>query len=495
MIKTREQMGFFITDKEIANKIMQSQDRRIAFAERRMIAIDKLKEPLSKKLSNIFSIETYTDALPYLDLSSNLMKKLMGEVSTVYTQEPTREVSPKGSEKLYNEITGIEGFDINGKFQKCNYLLNCLNDLVFQAITVDGEFDLAVITPDRLVVWEHPSLPHVAEALMIEDSYYDEKGQKQTQWLFWSPVRHFIVRGEAKGGRMQILNVNENPEMINPYAEINNAKGTFYPFVFAHNSTREESFFDENSGNDLVEATKMVGIHKTFRNMMIPMQFKQIAVKMPMEEGKSLKNNQLKSPLHVFQSNGDMTVLDWQSNIEALGREIQNYMFEIASAYGVSQDQFKLTASPQSGFALKISKERLLELREMQNKIWRKIENDVFELAKETTNLYPDFKGIAPAAKFSIDFAEYEVAEDPIVELDVFQRKIELGVISLIDVVKKYNPDIDSDEKAMEFLKKNNEIKRKIGDRFGLSNLTLKGGNDDNSGETRSQAIQRRIAE
>jgi hypothetical protein len=283
--------------------------------------------------------------------------------------------------------------------------------------------------------------------------------------------------------------------MINPYAQINNANGKFYPFVFCHNSAREESFFDESTGNDLVEATKNIGIHKTFRNMMIPMQFKQIAVKMPMEDGKSLKNNQLKSPLHVFQSNGEMTVLDWQSNIEALGREIQNYMFEIASTYGISQDQFKMTGNVQSGFALRISKERLLELREMQKKIWRKIEQDVFELTKEASNLYPDIKSIAGSSKFSIDFADYQVAEDPIVELDTFQRKIELGVISLVDVVKKYNPDIDSEEKAMEVLKKNNEIKRKIGDRFGLSNLTLKGGeNEGNSGEARSQAIQRRIA-
>lgn len=494
MIKTREQLGFFITEKEIAEKIKMSEDRRMKFAERRMIANDSLKEPLSKKLSSIFSLDTYNDSVPYLDLSTNLMKKLMSEISTVYTIEPTREVTPRSAQKQYEAISGVEeGFDINSKMQRANYLLNCLNDLVFQAVAVDGELDFAVLTPDRLIVWEHPSLPHVAEALMIEDSYWDEFGNKQTQWLFWSPVRHFIVRGDAKAGTIRKESVNDNPELLNPYSEINSAEGKFYPFVFAHNSAREESFFDENSGNDLVEATKMVGIHKTFRNMMIPMQFKQIAVQMPMDEGKVLKNNQLKSPLHVFQSNGEMTVLDWQSNIEALGREIQNYMFEIASAYGVSPDNFKLTGDVQSGFALKISKARLLELREQQKKIWRKVEQDIFELTKKTVNLYPEFDNMAEQAKFNIDFGEIEVAEDPSIELDVFQRKIELGVMSLVDVAMKYNPDLKTEDQAIEFLKKNNDLKRKIGDRFGLTNLSLNGGNNGRQ-EGREQAVQRRIA-
>lgn len=489
MIKTREELGFFITEQEIALALRGQEARRIKFLERRKIANDELLPIVDKKLGETFSGETYQDAKPYIDVSANVFKRVISEISTVYNREPSREISPKLAQKQYEAIIGVKGFDINSKFQKANYLLNGLNDLIFQVVVDEDYIDLGVLTPDRVIVFRNPKIPHLAEALMIEDSFVDDKGATITQWFFWSPVRHFVVRGAGKSDKVQIIGVVDNPEMKNPYAEINQLTGEFYPFVFCHSSAREENFFDENSGNDLVSATKSVCLQKTFKNMMIPMQFKQIAVQLPTDEGRSLKNNQLKSPLHVFQSNGEMTVLDWQSNIEELGRVIEQNIYEIATAYGVSPENFKLSSTATSGFARRVAKERLNEIREGQKKIWRTIEQDVFNAIRATTNLYPQFQAIPYNAKFNVDYYDMQIFEDPLIEMQLFEKKIELGLMSLVDVVKALNPDIESDARAEEILRKNIEARNRVRDRFGFSDLTMKGAEDGD----RRKAIESRI--
>lgn len=452
-----------IREAEMRLKCKNDNERRVESLERKNILRDNLRSIVLQQLALMFTPQTYDDMRHYADATNNVMRRVCREISTVYTNDPERAITPKKDQKRYEEI--VKEIKLNEKMQRGNFLLNGMNDLIFQVIAMGGAVDVSILTPEMVTVFENKDNPTVLDAIMIEDSFCDDLGQIERQWIYWSPTRHFIVdkdfRKKAVAG---------NPEMMNPYAEQNILMDQFFPFVTAHNGDRENCFWDRYSGRDLVDATKIVAIQSTFRNFMIPMQFKQLSVKMQTIDTNqgTTKSNQIKSPLDILTTNGDATVLDWESNLMQIGEQIQNQIFSIASNYGISAENFKLTAAPVSGFARLVAKERLDELREEQIKIWRGVEERLFEAVKWATIVY-GLEPISEAAKFSIDFAEPRDIEDPQVEIDIKKEKIEMGIISLLDVIMEENPDLKTEEAAEEFLKKNLEVKRRLTSRFGMN--------------------------
>ncbi len=451
--------AFQIKESEMRAATKKDQERRTEMAERKNILRDNIREIILAQLARMFTPQTYEDMRFYVDATNNIMRRVCRELSSVYTQEPERVITPKSAQKRYEQIT-----QLNEKMARANFLVNGMNDVIIQITTMGGVIDLNILTPDMVTVFENKDNPTVLDAILIEDSYYNDASQIERQWIYWSPTRHFILDKDYRKRP-----IAGNPEMLNPYAEQNILQNSFYPFVPVHASDRENGFWDRYSGRDLVDATKLVAIQSTFRNFMVPMQFKQLSVKTQGvdERQGTTKSNQIKSPLDILTTNGDAQVLDWQSNLQQIGEQIQNQIFAIATNYGISAENFKLTAQAVSGFARKVARERLDEIREEQIKVWRRAEEQVFEAIKWATIVY-DLDPIPEAAKISIDFAKPKEFEDPQIEIDIKKQKVDLGVISLLDIVKEENPDVKTDDQAEELLRKNLEIRRRLTSRFGF---------------------------
>ncbi|OQA56527.1 MAG: hypothetical protein BWY42_00946 [Candidatus Omnitrophica bacterium ADurb.Bin277] len=451
--------AFQIKESEMRAATKKDQERRTEMAERKNILRDNIREIILAQLARMFTPQTYEDMRFYVDATNNIMRRVCRELSSVYTQEPERVITPKSAQKRYEQIT-----QLNEKMARANFLVNGMNDAIIQITTMGGVIDLNILTPDMVTVFENKDNPTVLDAILIEDSYYNDASQIERQWIYWSPTRHFILDKDYRKRP-----IAGNPEMLNPYAEQNILQNSFYPFVPVHASDRENGFWDRYSGRDLVDATKLVAIQSTFRNFMVPMQFKQLSVKTQGvdERQGTTKSNQIKSPLDILTTNGDAQVLDWQSNLQQIGEQIQNQIFAIATNYGISAENFKLTAQAVSGFARKVARERLDEIREEQIKVWRRAEEQVFEAIKWATIVY-DLDPIPEAAKISIDFAKPKEFEDPQIEIDIKKQKVDLGVISLLDIVKEENPDVKTDDQAEELLRKNLEIRRRLTSRFGF---------------------------
>lgn len=456
---------FEFSESEIERAVTFDFTRRATFRERFNILSDNLKQCVDDKLRFMFTPESYDDMKHYIDVSSNLMRRVMRELSVVYKDEPDRTVTPQGSQKVYEQI--IQGLKLDQKLSRANYLLNGMNDLFIQVANVNGRVDLHILRPDMVTVLQNSDDPTKIDALVIEESWIDEKGEIRKQYIFWSPTRHFIL---DEGFKTRAIVGNEG--LISPYRDINIATGSFYPFVTVHGSDREFEFWDQTTGMDLQEGTKMIAIKNTFLFFMFPMQFKQIALKANFDDGKNVKNNQVKSPLHVFASNAEIQTLDWQSSLQQLTSEIESKVFAIAGNYGISSENFKLTASETSGFARLVAKERMNEMRKEQIKIWRDVEERIFDTVRVVSNLYSLNKPIADNAKISIDYKEPQVLNDPLAELDVLQRKIDMGITNIYDIVKQENPDIKTDEEADAFIQKNISIRNRAKSRFGLGAIS-----------------------
>lgn len=479
--------GYELSLNQIKAKITSDIARKAIFRERLDIMDDKMRGIITNELSRMFSPETFDDMKHYVAADNNVAKRICREVSMVYKDDPTRKVTPKGNDKRFQEI--VQQMRLNPKMQKVNYYLNGLNDLILLPAVSGNTLDLNIFTPDRVTVFEDVDNPTKINALAIEDWYWDKDGKKHTVYYFWSPTRHFVLDEQFR-----IEKVIGNEEMLNPYWQHNRVfegdqlkQDFFYPFVFAHNTERTHSFWDESSGNELFEATKNLAIKKTFTYFMFPMQFKQMAVKnQTIDTGaQSLKNPQIKSPLHVLQTNGDTTVLDWQSQLDQLKNAIESDLYQIGSNYGVSAENFKLTATATSGFARMIAKERLLEIRAEQVKNYRNIEQEIFKTITLANNIYSLGETISESGKFVIDFKEPEFPNDPMSELSVMEKEMTLGLTNILEVIKKKNPDIKTDEEAMVILEKNLEVRDQVQSKFSALTRELssfgKAGEKDNA--------------
>lgn len=470
-----------ITLGRIKAKISADLDRKVKFRERLNILNDSLKPVITSNLSLMFSPETFEDMKNYVDVSNNLAKRVCQEVSIVYKDEPNRKVTPKGIDKRYQEIS--MQMRLNEKMGRINYYLNGLNDLIIFPAIYGNRLDLNILTPDKVTVFEDEDDPTTIEALAIEDFYYNEQGKKVTLYYFWSPLEHYIL--DENFNKQSVIG---NEDGLNPYWEFNKLRDYpgFYPFIAAHNTPRLHSFWDETTGTDLFEATKSLAIKNSFIYFMFPMQFKQMAIQ---NEGidtgqQSVKNPQIKSPLHVMQTNGQTQVLDWQSQLTQLKEMVESQLYQVGSNYGISAENFKLTAAETSGFARMISRERLMEVRAAQTKIYREIESQIFLSSAIANNLYSLGPEISESAKFSIDFAEPGFPSDPSMELDVLQKKINLGMTNILDEIKKQNPDIKTDEEAENELDRNIQIRNKVQSKFsGLLSFQSQSNQGDKNGQ------------
>lgn len=459
--------GNVYSDQEILEAATNKDDvaRRALAYKKKSILNDNLRWTVDSELRAMFAAPSYAEIRKYLDASQNIYLRAMKEISLVYQREPERTLD-KGDarqQKRLDEVVKEQQLDL--ALARANFLLNGLSDLVLQSTVIGKQMGLAIFTPDQVVVLGNQDDPSIPEALVFEERVWSG-GVQQSVYTFWSPTRHFKLMVDPNdAGRYVRVHVNEKD--VNPFAEINVKEGQFFPFTFAHDSYRDGGFWDTNRNTSLLEATVLIALQNTFKNFMVPQQFKQLAVKLQTQGEGTWINDQISNPLHIFQTNGEMQVLDWQSAIDKLDTVIQNKVTQVANDYGVSAEQIKLQISATSGFSRLVAKERIYELRDEQIKFWRMIESDLYEANRAANNLYllTDFStqratGVPQLdadGGFVVDFAEPKVLTDPMEDLNVKEKKIQMGLISPVDLIMQENPDLDTREKALERFKKNIE--------------------------------------
>lgn len=453
------------TDDEILAAVADKDEvarKQLAFKKKQILA-DNLRSLIDSELRALFVDVSYQQIRKYLDASQNIYRRVTKEISLVYQREPERMLEDGDllQQERLNDI--VEESKLDLAFARANMLLNGLNDLILSPIVIGNSITIAIYTPDQVTVLGNAMDPSIPEALVFEEKVVN-KGIAQSEYTFWSPIRHFkLIPDPSNNGRYIKVHLNEKD--VNPYAEQNLAEGSFYPFVPAHASWRDYGFWDFHTNQSLFEATILIALQNTFKNFMIPQQFKQLAVKLNTQGEGTWINDQVSNPLHIFQTNGEMEVLDWQSAIDKLDVVIQNKVAQVANDYGVSAEQMKLQISAQSGFSRLVAKERIYELRDEQIKFWRIYERDMYDAIRAANNLYltTDFQTQQPTDKvelpvevtFTVDFAEPKALVDPMEDLSVKEKKINMGLISPVDLIMAENPDIESREKAIEKYKEN----------------------------------------
>lgn len=452
-------------------------ERKQAAYERVRIYSDEFKSVIDDALRIMFSKDSYNTMRSYIDVSQNLAKRIVNEISSVYDSDAVRKAMVgEESVERYQEL--VDSMQLNLRMDKANHFANLLNDVVLK-VTPRGEtIGVDILTPSMTTVFQSSDDPNRVDALVYSVPVTDALGNESLHWVVWTPSRHAVYTDALE--RLIILGNEDN---VNPYASLNLSQDKFYPFVFVHRQQPEDSFFDQHSGSDMIEATKQVAIRNTFINMMFVLNFKQIWVN---TDSVNIPNNQVKDPFLILQLSGQSAsagIFDYAVDIPGLSEANSQLVFQIANNYGISSENFKLTADTSSGFARKVANSALTRNREKQIKLWRQYEHDMFEAIRAVNNTHFT-EQIPDAAEFSIDFAEQEFEDDPVQMVDLWQKKIEAGVASILDWLRYENPDLKGapDDEVEKVLSKNLQLRAKVRDRFGIAGArSLLNGQTDNN--------------
>jgi hypothetical protein len=286
----------------------------------------------------------------------------------------------------------------------------------------------------------------------------------------------------------QELVIEEEVEDI-PYIDKNGMP--VLPFVLFFKNYPVDSLLDFSSGNDLYDLNINVAILLIWLNTLEKYQsFKQVVINTDRPD--DIPGNVKMGPADVIvnptrDGGGSVDVLDMQTNIETKYKVIKDRIYTVLATYGMSPENFSLSASPQSGFAAKINQQGKLEVRQAQLPIYRLKEKELFEIEKVVWNYHNPLLPIDVNTELSIDFAEVEFPQTTDEYIKEMEFKKRNNIITDIDMLMEYNPDLTDDEAKTKYSENKtiNQSNQQIN--IGLRPINQPGQNNNMGGENANE--------
>lgn len=409
------------------------------------------------RLTEIYSKAHIIGMDKQLDMTNNVFRAMVDKTSKVYTNGVVREMDD-------DMATIYENLRINHFMTQSNRYLNGLNDLLIQVVWDDNNN-----VPKLIFRYPHNTRVKVDEfGNPVEVEYFVEvvEGNKKSRkkaekadknrWAYWSATEHYY-KDYTSDEDYTVESINDKDE--NPYGVL--------PFVFMQKGFRDGVFFDEHSGNDLIETTLDTSIYNTFKNYLIKWQsFKQIVV---VGHNVGAIDGQMLDPSSAVTVEGtdvDFKLLDLQTNLEELSGVLDAQISKIAINYNISPAQFKMTSQVSTGFALKLENQNLDNATREDQKNFVQYEKELFKLIVLIGNKH----GNNFSDKFIVAFNPIAYQESDETKLNAHTRAIDLGLTSPIEIIsKERNIPLD---KAEDIWEDNLEIRNKMLNKLGTIEIT-----------------------
>jgi hypothetical protein len=413
-----------------SQKINSNTNRLKKFSLRYEMYNDNYRNQVVNKLGQIYRAFAQLKLDVQINDNNNIYKQVVNAISNVYSFGVERKFDNEDNQQMY------EALRIDKTMAQANRYVNAFNDVLVQV-----SWDSKKEQPKIML-----RLPHLTEVGYNQGevesvAYFVEmtgKEGKTERWAYWTDEEHYYI--DKENGNEKIVKMEGNEEMVNPFGVL--------PFVFLHNGWRDESFWDAYTGDDLTGGTIDMAVHLTFLNHIIKTQsFKQLVGKGD-NVGELL--GQVLDPLSILTLTGqnkEIDVLDLQSNYEQLNKVAKDLANDIAVAYGVSPNQFRMTGSASSGFALQMENLKMDRFTVEQQQDFKMYEKELFGLLKMVSEYYGKSMG---DGDMTIDFVEPNYPASQSEQLDIDVKAIDMGLTKPIDILMRNNPDLtEEDAKVM----------------------------------------------
>lgn len=358
----------------------------------------------------------------------NVVKKITDKRAMVYAGTPYRTfdgMDQAKAEALYRAMNA------NVILKKANRLTKLCKTTALQVGWTGSRPSLAVVTPNILDAL-HDGFPEEPTRLIVTRPGEREQDVIYTDWTA-TTYRRFDYRGHR-------LPTPENDRGVNPYGAL--------PFVPLFDQAPDDQFFLPG-GDDLIEAQRAINVGLANLWRAIELQSHGQAWASGLLAGDIVRAGPDRTI--ALPENGNFGFAAPNTPIEAVLKAIEFLIKQTAVANNLAANDFELEPRAESGSSKAADRRDLIEARADDVELWRTYEARLFEVLKTVVNTHRP-GAIPEAATVSIDFGEFDEGADESTRLDIYKKRIELGIWTAVDALMADNPDIRTREEAVEIL-------------------------------------------
>ncbi len=407
MIPTTAQLAV-----EMSKVAWQDQDKK-RWLQTREKAYNYYKGRTEEYTKNFFS-NSLNKQIPCPNI--NLTKRVIDRISLVYMKAPIREYSNE------NVIDFFHHKDF--KMQRLERLTNLLECVLVKPTWRNEHIEYDIIRDwEPMFHGDDPLEPTaITYPLQVRSSVLDTTAEL---WAYWDMDNHFIY--EKGTGKKMAQDGNE--DMVNPY--------NMMPFVKCYRDGKpESSYFDTDASPDLIatnEATNVAEFNKNANIMFQSFGFGYIT-------GSNIEKEKLEIGQDKWSFLGHDGVLNMvapPNSVPALTDSIKESYKMLAQNYHLSVSFVEGTTA-ESGVALRLRNQELMDSRRSDVIRWKEIENKIFEIEERIIAVE---KGQDAGFLLGIDYEESTEILSEEEQRAKWDWELANGLIDKADILMQQDPD------------------------------------------------------
>ena len=453
--------------KEILSRLelQGDQDRQTSQELRLDMYLDDYKNKINQLLLTQFHRDNYDRLYKLIATYYNLFKKVVNLKSILYKKEAVRVWSKRDKtvDENYNDL--LKTSNINTVMPTCNKLTN-VNNTSFVRIIPDMEkkiIQYEAIPSEAISIIQNTENTNEINELLHRVTIKDSNssignfigGTASTndrfivKYFYWSKERYIVADAHKE------IEIDSD----NPYKD-NDGNGIIPYILFSNMGCISGNIWNETVNQDLYDGTLQVNVFQTYFNNLIKIAgYRQTWLTGVSQKELVSLNEKVSDPLQpIVLSDPESTIgtFELQSRITDVQDAVHDIISEITDNHGVEFSSRVSSAQEMSGLSLKLSQDAMDNIREEQQPLYRKSENELAEKTVIVSN--KDLKSkIDIEGKFGINFHEDKK------EIEVKDRilwnnyLIKNNLKSIVDLYKEIDPDVTNEEEALKRIAQNKE--------------------------------------
>ena len=346
----------------------------------------------------------------------NITKRIIDRISLVYMKPPLREYS--------NENTPDFFYQKDFKLQRAEKLCNLLECILLKPTWRNERIEYDIIKDwEPLFYDDDPLNPSaITYPLSVRSSVLDTTAEL---WAYWDIDNHFIYE---KGTGKKLV-AEDNTEMINPYSML--------PFVECYRDGKPEaSYFDTDASPDLIatnESTNVAEFNKNANIMFQSFGFGYIT-------GSNIERDELdigQDKWSFLGHDGVLNMVSPPNSVPALTDSIESSYKMLAQNYHLSVSFVEGTTA-ESGVALRLRNQELMDARRSDVERCKKIEGSVFAVEERIIAVE---QGRDAGFLLGIDYEESTEILSEEEQRVKWDWELANGLIDKADILMQKDPD------------------------------------------------------
>ena len=319
----------------------------------------------------------------------------------------------------------------------------------------EGTVWLDTVTPDESIVFQKPTSPNAAAALMYrltDLELFDSPNEASVSpqlWAFWSDEENFMFVTDATATALSSVEAPaNNPQRVNPFGQIPAVKiqnerppnGEYWGPVAIDIWLAEMSI--SASFMAVVEAIINQGFTLTYSSGFKASLF---------NDGRGTGTHFNVEKVRQGEESPTFGSVKLDANIAQMVNGADSIAQHIALMRGLPPQTFSIKQAAESGFSKLVDLAPALEEREGDVVRWTGYMRELFDLLKKTWPVFQNQEGFEAAhegsfsddAEIFISFAMPAAFETPIAKLERIEKAISLGLMSEVEALIELDPDLD----------------------------------------------------